>query len=237
MLYQTLITALLIVAPAVAAPWARPEPQNLHQYDSRPSRSVRRQTTSGPVLPVQTPNTLPVLSNAVNLRVIALGVGTQNYTCSSTPNVSTAAPVSVGARANLYDVTQLFTDSPQLIGNETQTALLANSGGNNQLIGQHFFTYVGSTLTPTFDLDGHSPAYFLSSVKANTESAPMMAYAGMDNEGAVPWLFLNSDSSGLSQGVSEVYRVETAGGMQPSTCADKTGDFQVPYSAEYWFYG
>ena len=223
MLYQTLLASLLVVAPATAAPFC--------------SRSLNSTATSDPVLPVQTPNTLPVLSSSVSLRIIALGVGTQNYTCASTPNDANSAPVSLGARADLYDVTNLFSNTPSDIPTMTKSALLANSGLGNNHVGQHFFTDVGSTLTPTFDLDGNDPPYFLSATKENTEGAPVAAYTGLDNEGAVPWLFLNSDSSGLSSGVSEVYRVETAGGLQPSTCADKSGDFQVPYSAEYWFYG
>ncbi|KAF2231765.1 hypothetical protein EV356DRAFT_535271 [Viridothelium virens] len=240
MLYQRIFSALLIAVPTIAAPWYQPtSPQDTHHASPHPIRSagVAATSVSTPVLPVQTPNTLPPLSDSLNLRVIALGVGTQNYTCSQTPNVSSSAPVSVGANATLYDVTELFTNSPQDIGNITETALLQNSGLGNQPIGHHFFTYVGSTLTPTFDLDGHSPSLFLSAVKENTETAPVLAYTGLSSEGAVPWLFLQSDTSGLSEGMSEVYRVETAGGAQPSTCADKDGDFQVPYSAEYWFYG
>ena len=34
----------------------------------------------------------------------------------------------------------------------------------------------------------------------------------------------------------EVYRVETTGGAIPPTCSDQNSTFQIPYSAEYWFY-
>ncbi|KAI9694772.1 MAG: hypothetical protein M1822_000388 [Bathelium mastoideum] len=240
MLYHNVFTTLLIAASAAAAPWNPAHSAargHQRQPNTRPSRTARDAATSTPVLPVQTPNTLPPLDPGLNLRVIALGVGTQNYSCEETPNWANSTPATIGARANLYDVTQLFTTNPERIGNITEQALLANDGLNNTLIGEHFFTYVGSTLTPTFDLDGHAPAYFLSAVKADSETAPKAAYEGMDGEGAVPWLLLTSDSSGLTEGLSEVYRVETAGGAQPATCADKDGPFEVPYSAEYWFYG
>ena len=276
MLFQSIVTTLLVVASAAAVPLAPGQPfgqDHQRQPVSSPNRCARdtnsstpplpaptpsssssdspapissspnpnppasAPSSSTPVLPVQTPNTLPPVSPGVNLRVIALGVGTQNYSCSSTPNSSAAAPVSIGARANLFEVTSLFVSSPQDISNITEQALLANNGLGNPLIGEHYFTYVHNTLTPTFDLSGNDPQYFLSSVKDNTETAPVSAYKGMSNEGAVPWLFLTSDSSGLSSGVSEVYRVETAGGLNPSTCEGISGEVDVPYSAEYWFFG
>ncbi|KAI9690752.1 MAG: hypothetical protein M1820_009849 [Bogoriella megaspora] len=236
MLSQNFFFTLLLAAPAIAAPtgWNWPNPQNWRAPHT--ARSPQATTAADPVLPVQTPNSLPILSPTATLKVIALGVGSQNYTCKDTPNSNTSAPVSVGARADLYDVTDLFRNNPSLEDSETRAALVSNSGLGNNRIGQHFFTNVGSTLTPTFDLDAHDPPLFLSAVKSNTETAPKVAFQGLSSEGAIAWLFLGSDNSGLSQGVNGVYRVETAGGMQPATCADKSGDFQVPYSAEYWFY-
>lgn len=71
--------------------------------------------------------------------------------------------------------------------------------------------------------------------------APADANKGMEGTGAVDWLYLND--KGGSVGVSEVYRIQTAGGMAPTTCQGQgtnglgVGVISVPYAAEYWFYG
>ena len=76
---------------------------------------------------------------------------------------------------------------------------------------------------------------FLVAKKTGDIAAPGDAYAGQFGVGygAVDWL--NLVDAGGSTGISEVYRVETAGGMQPPTCT-AAGPIQVQYAALYWFY-
>ena len=53
------------------------------------------------------------------------------------------------------------------------------------------------------------------------------------------WLELVADGSGRSQRLGAVYRVQTAGGMAPSSgCAGQVeGVVTSDYAAQYWFYG
>jgi hypothetical protein len=59
---------------------------------------------------------------------------------------------------------------------------------------------------------------------------------------AIPWLLLGAVSSqgpGVLEGVTYIQRVNTAGGLAPSTGADAShvGEVaRVPYTAEYYFY-
>lgn len=55
----------------------------------------------------------------------------------------------------------------------------------------------------------------------------------------VPWLQLVTTGTGKGD-LQEVYRVQTQGGSPPpETCSGKAAGtpFEVPYRAQYWFYG
>jgi hypothetical protein len=60
------------------------------------------------------------------------------------------------------------------------------------------------------------------------------------NSSAIPWLLLDATSSagpGVFDGVTQIQRVNTVGGVAPSTAGsiiDETAE--VPYTAEYFFY-
>jgi len=56
---------------------------------------------------------------------------------------------------------------------------------------------------------------------------------------AVDWLALGEVQGMGSVGLKEVYRVDTAGGGAPETCAGvaEGGVVSVPYSASYQFFG
>ncbi|RAL60788.1 hypothetical protein DID88_009893 [Monilinia fructigena] len=74
--------------------------------------------------------------------------------------------------------------------------------------------------------------------KSDAIPAPAGASIGQNDQGfgAVPWLKLTA-RNGATGGLQEVYRVNTAGGNPPATCADRLGsNFNVQYAAEYWFY-
>jgi hypothetical protein len=182
------------------------------------------------------------LSPQVSLKYIALGVGTQNYTCASTPNSATAAPVQVGAKAVLFDAGQFFQKLPIMInklpplslGLYTMTGqpdMTSITGG--AVLGDHYFNAAGQ---PVFDLTKVGAK--LTAKKLANVAAPADACAGPRNAGAVDWLLLTDVGGGASYGcLSHVYRVVTAGGNKPATCAGKTGTFEVPYTTEYWYYG
>lgn len=162
----------------------------------------------------------------------------QNYSCAS----AGAVPMAVGAIATLYDFTTLaHKDENQLhallptvvtlpISSASGPTLkLKDVGGAFPLIGSHFFKADG---TPTFDLFAKNNSLFCK--KLASVNAPADASVGPAGTGAVPWLTL--DDKAASVGLSEVYRVITAGGKAPASCAD-ANLISVDYAAEYWFFG
>lgn len=98
--------------------------------------------------------------------------------------------------------------------------------------GHHYFI---SLTTPLFNLD--TPAMNLGiapTAKNNTAPAPSDAPVGQYGQGfgAVPWLKLLT-IDGTTGNLQEVYRVNTAGGNPPKTCAGILNTaFEVQYSAE-----
>lgn len=104
---------------------------------------------------------------------------------------------------------------------------------NLPVLGNHYFDFNN---TPTFDLTAHSKIIFAGKQASGT--APAGSSTGTANTAAVAWLYLKAKAgypSGLTVGLSEVYRVETAGGSS-TLCTEASGVISVPYAAEYWFY-
>jgi hypothetical protein len=178
---------------------------------------------------------LPSPSPHLALKAVALGRGTQNYTCA-TPG-STAAPVQVGALATLYDASLLadnymtiFNWLPSMVVDLPADAKADLPGGILSKIGTHYFDSTGA---PTFDL---CRTGFLRAAKKANVAAPAGAAVGPAGTGAVDWLFL-ADAGG-SKGLSQGYRIVTAGGKPPATCANvNTTNIEIPYAAQYWFWG
>ena len=166
--------------------------------------------------------------------IIALGVGTQNYTCNST----TSTYSSNVAVADLYDITNLVTSSTK---DSLCILYLKNSqdcnADDNPLklnhVGQHYFD---ASSKPNFDFT-KSGYGWLQAKKGAGVPAPNTASKGVEphKNGAVDWLYLLDNGAGVSQTLQSVYRVETAGGKPPATCSGNE-QIQIPYAAEYWFY-
>jgi len=166
------------------------------------------------------------------LKAIAIGHGTQNYTCAAG---STNAPVPIGAKAELLDASCLLPLFPTAeaaeILNELPGYLLnydfaAIGNSSIPVIGHHYFANTGPAPvngTPTFDLGSRG---FLSCKKVGDIKAP--GNAGVD------WLQLTAKEP--STGLTEVYRVETAKGQAPKSCVGQPKDIEVQYAAQYWFY-
>jgi hypothetical protein len=225
MLPATLFTAYLVTVSASVSALALPHRQ---ERDARLTIAV-------PLNGLPAPSTI---SPAVTLKYVTLGVGTQNYTCAATPNSASVAPASNGAKAALYDAGSYLQSHSNLIASLPGMALndpKVPTKNGLKSIGQHFFN---AALSPIFDLTsvkGRLVAKRLGSVPAPPGSCP-----GKDGDdaGAIDWLQLTDNGAGQSfGGVTYVYRVETAGGKSPVTCEGETGSFEVPYAAEYWFFG
>ncbi|KAB8237290.1 hypothetical protein ETB97_007805 [Aspergillus alliaceus] len=173
------------------------------------------------------------------LLYVALGRGTQNYTCATSSTNST--PVAVGAVANLYNATCLagsFSDMLNMLPNIAYKIPLPGSESdrlppaNLDLMGHHFF----DGPTPVFNLDTTAAhQYGIARTKKEAQiDAPPSAIQG--NNGAVAWLYL-STTSGTVGDYTGVYRVDTAAGSPPKTCNGMPSQFTVQYAANYYFYG
>lgn len=173
------------------------------------------------------PATTPLPSPAGKLVMIALGKGTQNYTCP-TPNNPTATPTAVGALATLYNYSCVAANANEQERNYIDTAAEKMEAKNPLLamlpvVGKHYFS---DATTPTFDLTAYGVTHF----KKNASSP-----APTTQTNAVPWLYLKQ-AANENTDMLEVYRLDTNNGAAPAACGDNTGAFQVDYTAEYWFY-
>jgi hypothetical protein len=192
-------------------------------------------------MPTLSTNPLPSPQEGLVLKHVAIGRGTQNYTCGTD---ASAAPTLVGAVATLFNASCVASSYPDLLHALPRLALQFDlpysastndkMGPTNLLVsGKHFFK---NATTPFFNLDtsrqriGEAPCS-----KLNSSNAPADAPKGRNGEAAVGWLRLgaNTDATGNLQ---QVYRVETAGGSAPATCQGMPSSFQVQYAAEYWFF-
>lgn len=195
---------------------------------------------------------LPANTNAT-LQYVGLGIGIQNYTCAST----TATPKNIGAIATLFDVTSYLQDCANPKSSKLPARYLKKylqqpcqasqnvddqscQEGANFLglpgLGHHYFGSVNGAGVPFFDITYEGT--FLSGQKTGDVPAPAGAFDGGKNgHGAVDWLFLPSDGSDRTVGLSEVYRINTAGGnADPAGCSSGDAVLSYKYAAEYWFY-
>ncbi|KIW04865.1 uncharacterized protein PV09_04046 [Verruconis gallopava] len=175
---------------------------------------------------------LPPPSAGLVLDHIAIGRGTQNYTCKDDTDAST--PTLVGALATLFNVTCMAGPYASLLEVLPSIAVkfpvpdpnAALSPANLFLLGHHYFT---NMTTPFFNLNTDSHEWGLMACsKLNSTNAPNSAVD-------VTNLKLAAKSrDGCT--VQEVYRLNAAGGQPPATCKGMASSFQVDYAAEYWFW-
>ncbi|KAJ4298061.1 hypothetical protein N0V90_005960 [Kalmusia sp. IMI 367209] len=197
-------SSLLVAALALPLALAAPAPYRL------PNGIFRRQTndTCGLAEVQQPANTLTPPQAHNQLVLIALGQGTQNYTCAN----ETATPASIGAVANLFNASCAVAQSESL-GSVAEDA---------NAIGQHFFV---DATTPEFDIIGLGNAKL---AKVEAVAAPQPT--------DVPWLKL--DAKDTNTAVRNIYRLNTKGGVAPTTCQGQAAGsvVQVQYEAQYWVY-
>lgn len=193
------------------------------------------------------PDALPDVTPGLILKHVAIGRGTQNYTCDTTN--TTAAPTATGAVATLFNASCIAATYPDLLNMLPRVSMAFNltasasypknllptstntrlAPGNYVISGHHFF--IDST-TPFFTLDTDTLKLgVIPCSKKAAVAAPADAPTGQQGEKAVPWLKLSA-KEGATGRLQEVYRVETAGGSAPSTCSGMPASFQVEYSAQ-----
>jgi hypothetical protein len=191
-------------------------------------RATTTASTASITLPTNDSGTeLP--SPDATLKYVALGRGTQNYSCTA----ASAVPTAIGAVATLYDITSLLAADPSQATTITSKAVDLPENAwffsTLKVLGHHFFSAAG---VPTFVLSAVGDVFY--GTKTASVAAPADADPGPAGTGAVAWLQLTD--AGGSVGITEVYRVETAGGNAPSSCPS-AGVITVEYAAEYYFFG
>lgn len=217
MLFNSIVATASLLAIATAIPII-PTPST-----SMESREAKECPLSGvsPPIAVSTPLPPPTSMRLVH---VAIGRGTQNYTCGTN---ATAAPTPRGAKATLYGASCMAVEAPQQLQTAPATAYTSDRSQapfGLQVSGEHYFH--GPT-QPIFDMTASG---FGITQLAKNASAP----APVETPTNVPWLYLTPVSS--TDDISAVYRLNTKAGAAPKTCDGKLGDFQVDYAAEYWFY-
>ncbi|KAF7717151.1 Uncharacterized protein PECH_003999 [Penicillium ucsense] len=177
--------------------------------------------------------------DGVSPMYVALGRGTQNYSCAD--STSQSKPVLVGAVANLYNATCLAADFPDLVHLLPDIAYKITLPTDNRaafppanlgLMGHHYF--VGSV--PTFNLDTTPTKQFGIARTKKEDSIKAPANAVKGEHGAVAWLYLSTIENTVGD-YKRVYRVDTASGNAPSTCEGLPAAFEIQYSANYYFFG
>lgn len=116
---------------------------------------------------------------------------------------------------------------------EPSDLVLDGMGKPLAYLGHHFFDSKGG---PTFDLL-QSKGIFGRVGNKVAVSAPEGADGGVLGTGAVDWLRLSDDGTGVSAGMWGVYRVVTAGGVAQPCSVSGAGSGSVPYTAMYWIFG
>lgn len=221
-MHASLFLTLLALSPLALA-----APPRLPNHFPRPIRGRQNETTN-PESPAEPAAPSCDLSNVaqpasgltpptadMQLILVALGQGTQNYSCAS----ATATPAAIGA------VAQLFNASCALSSNPTANTAALGSIEETAAIGAHFFV---DNTTPDFDIFG----------LGNTQAKKVQEVVAPQPATDVKWLRLEAQAQGTTSSVKQIYRLNTAGGVAPATCEGKVaGDtITVDYEAQYWVY-
>lgn len=213
---QTLILVLTVGAAGVSS---LPGPLRLASMFSRISDeldniSLGNCSLSSTVVPLNgTTIKLPQPSTGLNLKYIALGRGTQNYTCEN--STSSAVPVSVGAVATLFDASCIASKSLTLLHEmatiigDTPTGSLAflaellshTTNSSDLIFGEHYFNAAGY---PVLDLRLSGTHDWVVATKNASVDAPQISSSTCQN---VAWLELDKKSWGCSGNGIEVRNI------------------------------
>ncbi|KAF2629712.1 hypothetical protein BU25DRAFT_408982 [Macroventuria anomochaeta] len=159
----------------------------------------------------QPANALTPPSSDLHLILIAHGEGTQNYTCATPASL----PSAIGAVAELYNASCEVANPSEAQNNIVQAAA----------IGNHFFA---DLTTPAFDIP----------VLGNAKTKKVEEVAAPNPSADIKWLRLQAQTSNSTSQVKYIYRLNTAGGLAPTSCEGRAeGEVvTVQYQAQYWVY-
>ncbi|KAF8599517.1 hypothetical protein BDV93DRAFT_449243 [Ceratobasidium sp. AG-I] len=171
---------------------------------------------------------------------VALGFGTQNYTCGATGTYA-----SVGAVAQLFDLSCFVNSASFSTAQETVYNLGPNAQGQTLisnillnttpvLLGNHYFIAnpaVGGTgVSPTFDFRAGVEQGDANAFVVAKKVGDMASPAGSAN---VDWLGLQNIGGTIGGTLANsVMRVDTYKGQPPTSCTPNA-TIAVPYTAKY----
>jgi len=167
------------------------------------------------------------------LTSLALGVGVQNYTCSTAGNYT-----STGAVASLYNLACMSHSSEFDVIQDLAFDLWNDYPANatppmsSTFLGNHYFitSPSGTGLSPVWDYRagaamGISEAFVLAAKVADVKAQSVED---------VDWLQLKSVSGALA---TQIFRTDTRGGSPPTSCTPGSAPISLKYVAKYWLYG
>ncbi|KAK4690048.1 hypothetical protein P7C73_g74, partial [Tremellales sp. Uapishka_1] len=214
-----------LALPALAAPFGPSGPRgSAPNFASLLASASTGCSTSGLTVPLSGQTTLALPSGQA-VSMVTTGRGIQNYTCTG------GAYVSVGAVANLYDVSCLLANSSWCEDdlNTVLPTLAFNALSFPDTSGlpvkvHHFFTTSTGTLSPEFaTASDHVIASKTASLASPNSTATDVA-----------WLQLTA-IAGQGTLAQSVYRLETVNGQPPTSCTTEGTLLSVQYAAMYYF--
>jgi hypothetical protein len=163
---------------------------------------------------------------------IALGIGVQNYTCSTAGTYTSA-----GAVAKLFDISCLVNtpgfarvqDDIMALPKPIRDGIIRVAAKTPLLLADHYFItnpITGTGISPKFAQSANGGSTYVTVAKAGNVPSPQ----GSAN---VDWLQLNSIDGTWAK---SVFRVDTKAGQPPSSCTPGSSLISVDYAAKYWFY-
>ena len=239
MISRILLAALPLLASAAPAP----ETDFLHTLAKRASgpEAIAKLSQCDISAIKMNPLGLPPPSEGLVLDHIALGRGTQNYTCVDDTDAS--KPVAAGAVAILFNVTCMAGPYAGLLDALPAIAMkypiptpemILSSTASPFYLGNHYFvgnaTVPDKPVTPFFNLNTQDAPYGMVGLALQTSND-----AKTDPASNVKNLKLSQKNRDGCR-VQEVYRLNSAGGQPPKSCKGMPKTFEVQYATEYWFW-
>ncbi|KAJ6544511.1 hypothetical protein B0H19DRAFT_886334, partial [Mycena capillaripes] len=160
-----------------------------------------------------------------------LGVGIQNYTCSSA-----GIYTSIGALASLFDIScdqsadfaSIQTTAFDIWNGasaDTPSSSIGSQVAAPDLLGNHLFVTSPSGT-------GISPEWVIGSALVIGAKVGDIV-APTDSTTNVDWLALNNAQGTLA---SKIFRIDTVGGQPPTSCVAGSDPISVKYTAKYYLY-
>jgi|SRR5690242_7789829 len=155
-------------------------------------------------------NALTPPSPDMRLILVARGEGTQNFSCATPASI----PTAIGAIAELFNASCAVANPDVAQNNMVQAAS----------IGNHYFS---DLTTPDFNIAS----------LGNTKTKKVEEVAAPNPGTDIKWLKLHAQSNSTNQ-VKYIYRLNTVGGLAPTSCAGRSDGevVTVQYQAQYWIY-